>query len=234
MARLLVSVMDADEAMAAQSGGADIVDAKDPSTGALGALTGEDVRRIREALRPDTPLSVALGEATDVPTTHERAAVAATHGAHFVKLGFATVTDPGRVEAHLDAARAGANTRAAGPGIIAVAYADADRIGAASPEAILAVATSSAAHGILLDTARKDAPGLFELWDRAAILDWIDCAHAAQLLVAIAGRLDADGVARAAALGADIVGVRGAACDGGRRGRVAAARVRALVAAAHD
>jgi hypothetical protein len=37
-----------------------------------------------------------------------------------------------------------------------------------------------------------------------------------------------------AAAGADIVGVRGAACDGGRTGTVSAARVAALVAALQD
>ena len=37
--RLLVSVMDASEALAALEGGADLIDAKDPLAGALGPVT---------------------------------------------------------------------------------------------------------------------------------------------------------------------------------------------------
>lgn len=233
MARLLVSVMDVDEALAALSGGADVVDTKDPRTGALGALTDDAVRTIRAALPAGTPLSVALGDAADVATTRTRAAAAAEQGAAFAKIGFAGVSDERAVRVHLDAARAAASSAGGDTGVVAVAYADADRVGAAPAARILAAAAGSAARGILLDTACKDAPGLFGSWDEDAIRAWIDEAHAANLLVAMAGRLDETAVARAAALGADIVGARGAACEGGRLGRVSVARVRVLVAAAH-
>lgn len=233
MARLLVSVTDADEARAAQSGGADIVDAKDPRAGALGALPEEALHAIGNALAPGTPLSIALGDATDLATTRTLARAAATRGALFVKLGFACIADASTVHAHLDAARGAARTASPAAGVVAVAYADADGLEAASAEGVLAAATSSAVDGVLLDTARKDAPALFDLWGCAAVRGWIERARGAGLLVAVAGRLDAAGVARASSLGADVVGVRGAACDGGRLGRVSEARVRALVAAAH-
>ncbi|RZK86999.1 MAG: hypothetical protein EOO66_20930, partial [Methylobacterium sp.] len=42
--RLLVSVRDADEAVMATRAGADLVDAKDPVRGALGALPVETIR----------------------------------------------------------------------------------------------------------------------------------------------------------------------------------------------
>ncbi|RZK75548.1 MAG: hypothetical protein EOO66_33700, partial [Methylobacterium sp.] len=44
--RLLVSVRDAAEAEAAIRAGADLIDAKDPENGALGALPPETVRAI--------------------------------------------------------------------------------------------------------------------------------------------------------------------------------------------
>ncbi len=50
------------------------------------------------------------------------------------------------------------------------------------------------------------------------------------LFTALAGSLGEPGLRTALALGADIVGVRGAACDGGRTGRVSVARVAALSA----
>jgi hypothetical protein len=46
--------------------------------------------------------------------------------------------------------------------------------------------------------------------------------------VALAGKLQADDLAFVRDAGADIAGVRGAACDGARTGRVSAEKVRQL------
>jgi uncharacterized protein (UPF0264 family) len=64
-----------------------------------------------------------------------------------------------------------------------------------------------------------------------ALATWVDEARSAGLLVALAGRLTLDALPTLRPLGADVVGVRGAACEGGRGGRVSQARVRALRAA---
>ena len=61
--RLLVSVATAADARAAIEGGADIVDAKDPGAGALGAVTLDRLREIRDAVAGARPLTAALGEA---------------------------------------------------------------------------------------------------------------------------------------------------------------------------
>jgi hypothetical protein len=61
-----------------------------------------------------------------------------------------------------------------------------------------------------------------------ALAQWVDKAHDAGLLVALAGQLTADDLSFVREAGADIVGVRGAACEGGRNGRVTAERVRQL------
>ena len=59
----------------------------------------------------------------------------------------------------------------------------------------------------------------------AALARWVGAAHDAGLLVAVAGRLTADDLAIVRDAGADIAGVRGAACEGGRTGRVSAEKV---------
>lgn len=97
---------------------------------------------------------------------------------------------------------------------------------------VIAMAAQCGAHGVLLDTSDKDGPGLFRLMDEDSIGQWVETAHAAGLTAALAGRLTAEDLPKAAALGADIAGVRGAACDGGRGGRVSAERVRALASVA--
>src|SRR5262249_27258839 len=66
--RLLVSVASAAEALAALGGGADVVDAKDPHAGALGAVSAEVLHGIRAAIAGARPLSAALGDAIDEAT----------------------------------------------------------------------------------------------------------------------------------------------------------------------
>jgi (5-formylfuran-3-yl)methyl phosphate synthase len=99
-------------------------------------------------------------------------------------------------------------------------------------DAAIGRALDCGACGVLLDTANKQGPGLFDALEERVVGEWIARAHAVGLMAAIAGKLTAEDLPRAAALGADVVGVRGAACDGGRGGRVSAAKVQALAATA--
>ncbi|NCX98699.1 MAG: hypothetical protein EBX35_09030 [Planctomycetia bacterium] len=116
----------------------------------------------------------------------------------------------------------------AGIQAVAVAYADWRRAAAPPPEALLAEAIEMGAAALLVDTFDKQGPGLFTTIPRAAVEAWIRTADVAGLPLAVAGRLAPADVAEAFALGARIVGVRSAACDGGRDGRIADARVRTL------
>jgi (5-formylfuran-3-yl)methyl phosphate synthase len=61
-----------------------------------------------------------------------------------------------------------------------------------------------------------------------ALARWVAQAHDAGLLVALAGKLTADDLSFVRDAGADIAGVRGAACDGGRTGRVSSDKVAQL------
>ena len=84
---------------------------------------------------------------------------------------------------------------------------------------------------MLLDTWRKDGRDLFHHLAEPAVRAWIEQARAAGLLVALAGSLSIEGVRAVAGLPADIVGVRGAACIGGRAGAVSEGLVAELKAA---
>jgi len=119
--------------------------------------------------------------------------------------------------------------------LILVAYADWERVEGPAPAVVLDVAVAVGAGGVLLDTACKDV-GLFGVRSYDAIGWWVEQVRGAGagLLVALAGGLQETDVALVRELGADWVGVRGAACDGGRTGRLSAARVAALSALAHD
>lgn len=226
--RLLVSVRNADEARAALDGGAAIIDAKEPARGALGAVEWPVLRAIHEVVGDACPSSAALGDAEDPATIADAAHRAAALGFTYVKLGVRGERDADRARELLRAAVDGAHAAHRGTQVIAVAYADAESVDTVPPRAIIEVAARAGAHGVLLDTAVKAGGGLLELMTASAITEWVDAAHRASLLAALAGKLQRDDLPIIAAVGADVVGVRGAACDGGREGRVSVARVRAL------
>jgi len=226
--QLLVSVADAPEARAALLGGSDVIDAKDPRGGALGAVRPELLRTLRDAVGTGRPLSAALGDRGPAALVERRAGAAAQVGAAFVKLGFRGAAAVSQARRRAAAARRGAGPRT---GLVLVGYADWPRVRGIDPAALLALATESGAVGVLLDTALKDA-GLFTRLQPDAVATWVAAAHAAGLFACLAGSLRGADFATARALGADVVGVRGAACVGGRTGRVSRRRVAALSALA--
>jgi uncharacterized protein (UPF0264 family) len=225
--QLLVSVADAQEARAALAGGADVVDAKDPRHGALGAVGPRRLRAIYDAVGAYRPVSAALGDATQAAHIGRAAQTAAGAGVTYVKVGFRGIGSPARVRHLAAAAAAGAGVR-----LILVGYADWERADGPPPAVVLEVAVAVGAAGILIDTAFKGT-GLFDLVPRNTVETWVAEARGAGLLTALAGGLDGSDLQTAREIGADIVGVRGAACAGGRTGCVSVARVAALSALAH-
>src|SRR5919108_1770367 len=158
--RLLVSVAEPSEARAALAGGADVVDAKDPRVGALGAVRADVLRAVREAVGARRPVSAALGDGASAAFLERSAATAGGLGAAFVKVGFrGGAATPAGVRQLAAAARRGAGdvTR-----VVLVAYADWRRVGSLDPGAIITVAVETGAAGVLLDTVGKTA-SLFTL-----------------------------------------------------------------------
>jgi uncharacterized protein (UPF0264 family) len=215
MAGLLVSVRSADEAIAALSGGATVIDVKEPRRGPLGRADSEVWRAVREVVPDGVPISVALGELPEWedspwPSAHD------FKGLSYRKLGLAA-TGPDWAErwARLRAAWGG------GPAWVAVAYADWQLAQAPHPDDVLEAALRCECAGILLDTWDKASPsplrrmrgGLGETW----LASWIVLAQAAGLRVALAGGLDETAIARLSPLDPDLFAVRGAACGRGRR-----------------
>jgi (5-formylfuran-3-yl)methyl phosphate synthase len=229
--RLLVSVSGPDDAAAAIDGGADIIDAKDPSQGALGAVDPSVRREIIATVRGRCPVSMALGDAPDSSVPARLAGLRAGD-VSFVKLGFAAGVSGQQGAAHarsLSAALAGT-----GAAVVLAAYADAER-GRLGRDAVVEIAASCGATGVLLDTLNKrGARPVFAILDPDDVAAWVAAAQRAGLLAALAGSLGADEIALAHDTGADVAGVRGAVCDGGRTGRVSAARVRALLRRMRD
>jgi len=230
--RLLVSVRSAAELGPAIAGGAQIIDAKEPSLGSLGAVSAPALRAIAAALPPAVPLSVALGDPADAGAVEQ--AIAALDGLAgvppelYVKVGLGSAANLAMAEALVVAAVGAASRSPACPAVIVVAYADAPAAGARPPDWLVELAAGRGAAGVLVDTRAKDGRDLFHHVDESTLRRWVVGAKRAGLLVALAGSLSAEGVRRVADLPADVVGVRGAACLGGREGMLMEALVRRL------
>lgn len=225
--RLLVSVSDSAEARQALDGGADLVDAKDPASGALGAVPLATFADIAQAVGRSRPLTAALGDAGNAADIEAVARAFTRAGASRVKVGLSGVVDPVRQRALTAAAVRGARTADVQQhGVVVVAYADAHD--GPSSAAVIALARDAGATGVLLDTQHKTGPGLRHYHTQAWLAGWVREAHAAGLEAMLAGRLRPDDLTDLHDTGADVAGVRGAACDGGRTGRVTVANVRSL------
>jgi uncharacterized protein (UPF0264 family) len=232
--RLLVSVVDAGEAREAAAAGADIVDVKNPAEGSLGAPSPAVIEGVRAAVPAEVPVSAAIGDMPDLPGTAALAALgAARSGAAFVKVGLWGASTEADAIDLLRAVR-GAVADVPGTVVVGAAYADARRVahGPLAPELLPRVARAAGVDVCLLDTAVKDGRGLLDWLSPDALTSFVADAHAAGLEVALAGALRADDLPVVGATGADIAGVRSAACGNGQRsGPLEAARVRALRAA---
>jgi uncharacterized protein (UPF0264 family) len=241
--RLLVSVRDADEAAVAVDAGADIVDAKDPAHGALGPVSPDTLAAITRTVAGRRPVSAALGDlGTDHPAigiqTAARAAVRA--GINIAKVGVdprstprqeLTVADLMVVDCVLALELCGQTDIVCPFDVVLGLYADLLSAARCPPDFIVDAAAQLGAAGLLLDTSRKNGRSLFDVMAPSRVAPWVAAAHAAGLFVTLAGSLDVDDVSAARDCGADIMGVRGAACSGGRCGSIAFERVQALVSA---
>jgi uncharacterized protein (UPF0264 family) len=230
---LLVSVRNAEEAALALAGGADVIDAKEPRAGALGPVPPQVFREIRALVGGARPVTAAIGDASDANATERAARTSAAAGARFVKLGFAGISGTSAIADLLAAAVFGSRTASVEKtGVVAVAYADATRVASVAFDELLLLGARGGAEGVLVDTADKRGPGLRQLVSAKTLSRWVADAHAAGLFIAVAGKLTAGDLTFVRDSGADIAGVRGAACEGGRDGSVSAERVRALNACA--
>lgn len=196
----------------------DIVDVKKPDEGSLGANYPWVIREIRGAVPADKPVSATVGDVPYKPGTVAQAALgAAVSGATYIKVGLYGCTTPDQaIEVMSGVVRAVKDYRP-DAFVVASGYADAHRIGCVSPLALPDIARRSGSDAAMLDTAIKDGTRLFDHVSPAACAEFVRLAHEAGLLAALAGSVKAEDLATLTRIGTDIVGVRGAVCEGGDR-----------------
>eukprot|EP01037_Dinobryon_pediforme_P019800 gene19800-20283_t len=121
MTRLLVSVGSPEEAELAHASGADLIDAKDPAAGALGALSSAAVTAIRRTIGFRAAVTAVAGDHLTAADALAAAETIAATGVDMVKVGFFPEIDATALIAALADRLAGPSFRP---------YASADVIGA--------------------------------------------------------------------------------------------------------
>ena len=227
MAGLLVSVRSADEVEAALSGGADLIDVKEPTKGPLGMAEAEVVAAVVTKVKKRVPVSAALGE-----WSPEAITVAHWHlelKLDFVKWGLAGYTPtPGWGEDILDTRR----ELPAGMEMVAVAYADWERAKSVPPAEIVKFAKRYRFKAFLLDTWNKDGKTLLDFLKPAEIAELLESVGRVGMKSAIGGSLRPEQVKQLKGVEPDWYAVRASACAGGKRdGAIDTARVKKWKAA---
>lgn len=224
--RLLISVASAAEVEPAVAGGADIVDVKDPSTGALGRPSPQCLAEVVACVGGRAPVTAAWGELAEAtPLDVEQRQ--SLRGVSLVKLGTAHLGEQeGTWRERWESVR---DSVPPGIAIAIVHYADWHRSGALDIEATLALAEEAKAVALVIDTYGKAGGGLLDFYPPPQLATIVHQIRSRQLAIVLAGSLHASHLLRVLDCTPAVVGVRGAACQQGHRnGPICSERVAAL------
>ncbi|MBM3394441.1 MAG: hypothetical protein FJY37_07390 [Betaproteobacteria bacterium] len=207
MTRMLASVTNVAEAVMAMEVGVDLIDLKDPSKGALGALDPHIAADVVAAVGSFAHTSATIGDFPDMDPVAVREAVwrTAELRVDYVKIGFwGSARD-------LECASA-LRSLSRGQRLVAVLFAD-------LPHAANLIDTLASAgfSGAMYDTANKLAAPLRLLKTETELALFVRRAQNLGMLCGLAGRLRINDVPPLLTLRPDYLGFRGALCHAGAR-----------------
>ena len=217
MTRMLASLTGVEEARIALEGGADIIDLKDPSRGALGAVLPQAIRDVVDLVQGRVPVSAVTG---DLPMEPDRVlaatAEALSAGATIIKIGIFPVGHPEACIRALSALAGHAQ-------LVAVMFAD-----QAPDLSLLPLLAEAGFAGAMLDTANKRGGRLLDHMDLPRLRQFTAACRANALFSGLAGSLEPPDVPRLLVLQPAVLGFRGALCAGGRAAPIDLGAVRAI------
>jgi len=216
--KLLISPLNEKEASEAIAGGADIIDVKNPQEGALGANFPWVIKRIREIAPRKIQVSCTLGDVPNLPGSISLAALgAASLGVDYIKVGLYGFKTPREAVFLLQNVNKAAKECNPKIKVVATGYADAERISTLDPMLIPEIASKAQVDLAMIDTAVKDGKNLFNFLAVKQLEKFVDEAHKLGLEAALAGSLRKQDLPMVYGLGADVAGLRGAACTNSDR-----------------
>ncbi len=197
MTLMLASVANAEEAAVVARGGADIVDFKDPTRGAIGAVAFEVAAAGVRAVAGLARTSATLGD----PPYESEALAARARG----------LKDAGveTLKLAVDAAMLDSLSLPRDVALVGMLFAD-----EAPDFELIARLAALGFSGAMLDTRRKGAGRLLTYLDVAQLTAFCARCRAAGLTAGLAGSLEAPDIPRLLLAAPDILGFRGALCVG--------------------
>ena len=210
--QLLISVTTIEEAQIALENGADIIDLKEPSLGALGALPIETIQAIVAYVKSTKNADTKLTSATigDLPMQPELLLAhvnkLATTGVDIIKIGFFQADD---YQPCLDALKP---VMQAGIRLIAVFFAE-----TTYPEGLIAAIKNAGFIGVMLDTAKKNGLTLLDYYSQEQRIAFAKSVFKNNLQLGLAGSLKLQHVALIKEINPSYIGFRGGVCDDNQR-----------------
>lgn len=224
--KILISPVSLEEAAAIVEGGADIIDIKNIREGSLGAQFPWLVREVSDFVHARGLIaSATLGDLPYKPGTAALAAYgAACCGVDYVKCGLHGAKNYGEAFNMMKAVAKAIRCVSNAITVVAAGYADYRRFGGLRLSDLVCAAADTKCNVVMIDTAIKDGKTLFDVLSFEEICDFVSLGHAAGMEVALAGSVKFEHAELVATSGADIVGVRGAVCEGKDRSTSISAR----------
>lgn len=203
MTKWLASVQSLAEAQTLISCLPDILDLKNPSQGALGALSVYDVETIVQWLDGRCLTSATVGDLPmKAPVIAEAVTAMASTGVDYVKVGLFADKNLQSCLLELKTTLVKLKTPT-----IAVVFAD------QKTEIDLSRIKQAGFAGVMVDTATKDGLRLFDHWSEQQLRTFVSRAHELNMLCGLAGALAIDDITLLQPFNADYLGFRSALCD---------------------
>jgi len=210
--QLLISVTSIEEANFALENGADIIDLKDPSAGALGALPIDQIKLIVSFVHNKKGVSEKITSATigDLPMQPqlllEHVLNLTATGVDIIKIGF---FETDHYQLCLDAL---ATLTQGGTKLMAVLFAE-----NSYPEHLIESIKAAGFMGVMLDTAKKNGLTLLDYYSLQQRMAFAQKVLSCHLQFGLAGSLKLEHVAMIKALNPTYIGFRGGVCNNHQR-----------------
>ena len=214
--KVLISPVSLEEATSIIEAGADIIDIKNVNEGSLGAQFPWNISEIVALIhRNRITASATLGDLPYKPGTAALAAYGAAHcRVNYIKAGLHGLNTYSQAVEMMVGIRRAVRMVSDDIKVVASGYADYRRFNGLNTWDLVRAAKDASCDGVMVDTAIKDGKTLFDALTLDEINDFVGMAKEANLLVALAGSIKAEHVEVLLKNQPDIIGLRGAVCEG--------------------
>lgn len=208
MTLLLISVTNSLEAQIAIDNGADIIDLKNPASGALGALPLKQIESILKTVNHQKKVSATIGdEPLETKVIAEKVRQLMKLKLDYIKIGIFEINTSNQLQLYecLDSL-----TRFVDDGakLIAVLFAEYHY-----PKSMLADLKNAGFVGVMFDTVNKNGSTLFNHFSEESLSTFVKQTAKFSLLSGLAGSINIDHVDRLVSINPDYIGFRGGVCD---------------------